>query len=139
MIDRSQCVSGMISKLYSSTGSPQGCVLSPILLTLYNNDCRNTCDGRCVFKCAYDSVIVSVWKDNESEHGLVEDDSLSWCDEFHLGLMQSKLKTCWLIFRRTHASITYTNIHDTQYEYLGSVIDNKLPIESNADMMCKNV
>ena len=63
LVDRSQCVrvNGSVSDmLFSSTGSPQGCVLSPILYSLYTDDCRGPQPGRLILKLSDDMVIVCV-------------------------------------------------------------------------------
>ena len=57
LLDRSQCVrvNGVLSsKLLSSTGSPQGCVLSSLLFILYTNSCRSTYENRHILKFADD-------------------------------------------------------------------------------------
>ena len=59
MTHRSQCVrvnDVPSEKLHSSTGSPQGCVLSPLLYILYTNSCRRQFDNRQIIKFADDSV-----------------------------------------------------------------------------------
>ena len=47
------------SELSVSTGSPQGCVLSPLLYILYTDSCRSLHSDRHIVKFADDSVIVS--------------------------------------------------------------------------------
>lgn len=54
----------------TSTGSPQGCVLSPLLSILYTNACQSKCVNRArVIKYADDSVIVSLPNEKDSSHG----------------------------------------------------------------------
>ena len=51
---------------FTSTGSPRGCVLSPLLSILYTEDCHSATDSRYVVKFADDTVIVSLLEDNET-------------------------------------------------------------------------
>ncbi len=60
---RSQRVSinGILSDvLFSSTGHPERCVLSPLLFVLYTNECQSQHPGRHIIKFADDSVIMSL-------------------------------------------------------------------------------
>ena len=74
LTNRSQCVrvNGSLSnQLQSSTGSPQGCCLSPLLYILYTNDCRSNYVNSHIIKFADDSVIVSLLKEDQLLHGSV--------------------------------------------------------------------
>lgn len=142
--NRSQRVNGCMSGVMSSsTGSPQGCVLSPLLYILYTDDCRSQFLYRHILKFADDTVIVSLLHDNESNHGPVIDYFLNWCKNSFLNLNVSKTKDICIDFRR-HAPATQCTVIDGQevesvvkYKYLGSIIDNKLTFEDNMEMICK--
>ena len=95
-------VNGILSSfLSSSTGSPQGCVLSAFLYILYTNDCFSRFKDRFIIKYADDSVIVSLLNNDENSHGQVLDDFLSWCDKAFLELNVSKTKELCVDFRRS--------------------------------------
>ena len=67
-------VNGVLSdKVCSSTGSPQGCVLSLLLFILYMNMCQSTFKNCLILKYADDLVIVSLLQGSEHNHGPVVD------------------------------------------------------------------
>lgn len=66
---RTQCVkvNGCISQLKSSgTGVPQGCVSSPILFTLFTNECSNWHSQNYVFKYSDDTAILSLLYEHDN-------------------------------------------------------------------------
>ena len=129
--------------LSSSTGSPQGCVLSAFLYILYTNDCVSRFQNRSIIKYADDSVIVSLLNNDENSHGQVLDDFLSWCDNAFLQLNVSKTKEICSDFRCAPPSPKKSVVNGqavdivTSYKYLGTIIDHKLKFDLNADMMYK--
>ncbi len=46
--------------LVTNVGAPQGCVSSPLLFTLYTNDCRNQYINNYIIKFSDDTVILSL-------------------------------------------------------------------------------
>lgn len=82
-----------LSKVFTcSSGSPQGCVLSPLLFVLYTNECQSMFESRHSIKYADDSVIISLLQDLEESHEPVLDNFISWCKDSFLQLNVSKTK-----------------------------------------------
>ncbi len=135
-------VNGFLSDMVcSSTGSPQGCVLSPLLFILYTNMCQSTFKDRLILKYADDSVIVSLLQGNEYNHGPVVDNFVKWCEDSYLQLNITKTKDMAIDFRKnakTPESVAIKGqvieqVHS--YKYLGTIIDSALNFKEN----CKAV
>ena len=115
-----------------STGTPQGCVLSPMLYIFYANDCRRTLPNRFLIKLSDDTALISLLFNKETGHGPVAEDFVDWCDKWCLCLNATKAKYMCIDFRNDPPSQTDTVTHEDkvevvdEYKYLGTIIDNRL-------------
>ena len=73
-----------------STGVPQGCVLSPVLNTLYTNDCTGT-ENTIFIEYSVDTANVDL--SNSIPHYIAEDERFTtWCKDNFLDLNVTKTK-----------------------------------------------
>ncbi len=85
-----------------NTGAPQGCILSPLMYSLYTQDCTATHRSNDIVKFADDTtVIISLITDNDEMAYIEEVSTLTkWCQENHLSLNINKNKELVVDFRR---------------------------------------
>lgn len=119
---------------------PEGSVISPLLFTLYTNDCRSSTPGITCIKYSDDTVIM----DTTNTDGLLQTelDSFSlWCRDNCLDLNVARTKEMQICFHHGHlTSPTLTVNNETiekvhSYKYLGSIIDDKLTFQLNTDLI----
>ena len=89
-------------KITTNTGAPQGCVLSPVLFTIYTNDCVSEIKIQvCLLKFADDSTIQGfIVNDDESVYRKEIKNFVEWCDVHFLDLNVPKTKEIVLDFRK---------------------------------------
>eukprot|EP00918_Siedleckia_nematoides_P068786 GHVU01149978.1.p1 GENE.GHVU01149978.1~~GHVU01149978.1.p1 ORF type:complete len:237 (-),score=5.26 GHVU01149978.1:1622-2332(-) len=115
-----------------NTGSPQGCVLSAFLFTLYTYDLCAKYENCRIVKYADDTVIIGLISDNNfTNYELQIEHAASWCNEHNLFLNVSKTKELVFDFRKNqvHKQITINGdkVEECEsFKYLGVIIDKNL-------------
>ena len=136
--NRSQSVryqQALSSVRHTSTGSPQGTVLSPVLFTLYTNDCTGT-DITPVIKYSDDSAVQDLSNCDRTYFDRVNVFA-SWCKENYLDLNVQKTKEMLIDFRKNPDTVPDLFINGVkvdrvhEYKYLGTVLDDKLNFTAN--------
>ncbi len=104
LIERPQVVrigSRVSAELTISTGTPQGCCLSPKLFTLYTSDCVSTQDNTVIIKYADDTTILGLIKGgDESGYRKQVDNIITYGEENELILNVSKTREIVMDFRK---------------------------------------
>ena len=79
--------------LFLNTGAPQGCVLSPLLYSLFSHDCMARHNSNTIIKFVYDTTVVVLITDN-SETAYREEvrDLAVWWQDNNLSLNVIKTK-----------------------------------------------
>ena len=121
-------------------------MLSPILFTLYTNDCRKVHPNNSIFKFADDTAIVSLLhKDTDScvYHNEINA-FIKWCDKNRLIL--NVLKTQEMVFDPRQVILhepvvikDQTINQVTTYKYLGVHVDNLFSWKAHIDNLCSKL
>ena len=127
----------MSDTIVTNTGAPQGCVLSPILFTLYTSDCKCTNKTCQLFKYADDTALVAQCTNNDDGYREQVQCFTNWCEHNYLELNVKKTKEMIVDFRTSEHEHLPLYIGGEivesvlEYKYLGTIIDDKFTFNQN--------
>ena len=112
-----------------STGSPQGCVLSPLLFSLYTNSCTSSHQSVKLLKFADDTTLIGLISGgDESAYRWEIDHLVTWCSQNNLELNTLKTVEMVVDYRKNPAPLTPITLRDSpvntveSVRFLGSII-----------------
>jgi hypothetical protein len=148
--DRQQYVklNSQISDVLScSTGCPQGCVLSPLLFSIYTDFIRSEHKDVKIFKYADDMAIVGLLNHQNSDNNYFTaiDNFTEWCSRNELILNTDKTKEMIINFSQTHSvesdvivnSRPIEQVH--QFKYLGTIFSSNLKWQDNTEAILRKL
>ena len=127
-----------------NTGAPQGCVLSPLLFSLFTNNCTSHHSSVKLIKFADDTTLVGLIT-NADESAYREEVArlVAWGETNYLQLNTTKTKEMVVDLRRNKSTMNAVVVDShaiervTSFKFLGATISATLTWEAHCDALLK--